>query len=440
MENDRHLALIVISSETVFAGEATALNRLFERGMNLLHLRKPQASEKDLHTLLSQIDERFHERIVLHDRFSLLDTFRLRGVHLNRRNPVRPERKGLFVSRSCHSLEELKTAGEYDCVFLSPVFDSISKAGYLHAFSRETLLSAKAAGWINRKVIALGGISPDTLPLAAAYGFGGVAVLGALWGDFPKDHDMNALTRRFDRLCAGQMNGLLFITHRTERYDYLQSVAIALEGGCRRIQLRMKEASPAEVEKTALRAMALCEPYGAELYIDDHVEVCLKVCAKGVHLGKTDMPPRDARRMLGRDFIIGGTANTFDDIRRLHSEGVDYIGLGPFRFTATKKNLSPVIGLDGYRRMIVQCREQSIRLPVFAIGGIAPENIPALIQAGVSGIALSSAILQAQNPVEETGRIITMLRNPPPSGVSGTALSSAILQAQNPVEKDNHDE
>ncbi|MDR1675233.1 MAG: thiamine phosphate synthase [Tannerella sp.] len=206
------------------------------------------------------------------------------------------------------------------------------------------------------------------------------------------------------------MSGLLFITHQTERYSYLQSVEIALEGGCRRIQLRMKDATPGEVEKTGLRAGDLCGKYGAELYIDDHVEVCKNIRATGVHLGKTDMPPREARQLLGDGFLIGGTANTFEDIQRLNSEGVDYIGLGPFRFTATKKNLSPVIGLSGYRRIMEQCKERRINLPVFAIGGITANDIPDILSAGVSGIALSSSILQAQNPVEETGRIIAIVR------------------------------
>jgi thiamine-phosphate pyrophosphorylase len=205
------------------------------------------------------------------------------------------------------------------------------------------------------------------------------------------------------------MNGLLFITHRTERYSYLQSVEIALAGGCRRIQLRMKEASPDEVEATGLLANALCGKYGAELYIDDHVDVCKNIRATGVHLGKTDLPPREARQLLGNGFVIGGTANTFEDIRRLNSEGVDYIGLGPFRFTATKQNLSPVIGLSGYRRIMEQCKEHRIHLPVFAIGGITAEDIPEILSTGVSGIALSSTILQAQDPVEETIRIMKIL-------------------------------
>jgi thiamine-phosphate pyrophosphorylase len=413
-QEDKSMNLIVITYETIFDGEASAINRLFERGMETLHLRKPQATKEELGILLSQIDEKFHSRIVLHDHFSLNDSFRLKGVHLNRRNSQCPNRQGLSLSRSCHSLEELENNDDFNYVFLSPVFDSISKPGYNHAFSQEELRMAKER--INEKVIALGGISSETIPLVKAYGFGGVAVLGALWGAFPQDKNEDALLKRFDDLRSLlpdvrlKTPSLLFITHQTERYTYLQSVEIALQGGCRLIQLRMKDAAPAEVERTGIIAKALCDPYHAALYIDDQVDVCKRIGAKGVHLGKSDMPPREARRILGRDFIIGGTANTFEDIQHLKNEGVDYIGLGPFRFTTTKKNLSPVIGLEGYRRIMTQCKEHAIHLPVFAIGGITVDDIPEIIKAGVSGIALSSTILEAENPVEETKRIIEKIK------------------------------
>ena len=202
------------------------------------------------------------------------------------------------------------------------------------------------------------------------------------------------------------MKGLLFITHQTAKYDYLQSVEIALKGGCRQIQLRMKDACIRDVEKTALQAKLLCEEYGADLYMNDYVEVCLHVNAKGVHLGKSDMSPSDARSMLGNGYVIGGTANTFEDIHHLFNQGVDYIGLGPFRFTETKKNLSPVLGLEGYRNIMDLCRQHKIALPIFAIGGITINDIQDIMQTGVSGIALSSAILNVENPIEETRKII----------------------------------
>jgi len=198
------------------------------------------------------------------------------------------------------------------------------------------------------------------------------------------------------------MNGLLFITHRTEKYDYLQSVEIALKGGCKQIQLRMKESPVDEVERVGREAKSLCDAYGAQLYIDDHVEVCLRINAAGVHLGKTDMSPGEARKILGNGFIIGGTANTFGDIQHLADEGVDYIGLGPFRFTTTKKNLSPVLGLDGYKDILFRCKAAGIHLPVLAIGGITIPDIPELMPTGISGIALSSTILQAEDPVVVT--------------------------------------
>ncbi|MDR0574603.1 MAG: thiamine phosphate synthase [Tannerella sp.] len=205
------------------------------------------------------------------------------------------------------------------------------------------------------------------------------------------------------------MNGLLFITHRTEKYDYLQSVEIALEGGCRQIQLRMKDAFAAEVEKAAQQAKTLCDESGAALYIDDHVEICRKIKAAGTHLGKSDMPISEARSILGNEYIIGGTANTLEDIFALYKQGVDYIGLGPFRFTTTKRNLSSVLGLEGYRRLLKQRRENGINLPVFAIGGITIDDIPNIMSTGVSGIALSSTILNAGNPVEETKKIVELM-------------------------------
>lgn len=185
----------------------------------------------------------------------------------------------------------------------------------------------------------------------------------------------------------------------------------------------MKSATPQEVAKTGMLAKALCDKYGAALYVNDHVAACKRIRAAGVHLGKTDMPPREARLLLGDGFAIGGTANTLEDVRRLHGEGVDYVGLGPFRFTATKQNLSPVIGLSGYRRIMEQCKEENIDLPVLAIGGITPDDIPGILSAGVSGVALSSAILQAQDPVAETKRIVAMLDGKPQNLTARTTKS-----------------
>lgn len=201
---------------------------------------------------------------------------------------------------------------------------------------------------------------------------------------------------------------LQFITHFTEKYSYFDAARLALEGGCRWIQLRMKEASEAEVEAEAIRVRNLCRKYGATFIIDDHVALAKKVKADGVHLGKNDMPIEEARRILGDAFIIGGTANTFEDVKRHWQAGANYIGCGPFRFTTTKKNLSPILGLEGYRQILQQMKAAGITLPVVAIGGITYEDIPDILQTGVSGIALSGSILRAENPVEEVRRILSL--------------------------------
>lgn len=204
------------------------------------------------------------------------------------------------------------------------------------------------------------------------------------------------------------MISLQFITHRTERYSYPESARLALEGGCKWIQLRMKEASPEEVEAVALQLKPLCKKHEAILILDDHVELAKKLEVDGVHLGKTDMPVAEARRLLGEAFIIGGTANTFEDVEMHYRSGADYVGIGPFRYTATKKNLSPILGLEGYASIRSRMKQAGIELPTVAIGGITYDDIPAILKTGVSGIALSGTILQAENPVEETRRILSL--------------------------------
>ena len=202
-----------------------------------------------------------------------------------------------------------------------------------------------------------------------------------------------------------------FITHSNNRYGYVDGARLALEGGCRWVQLRMKEATEAEFMAAAAEIGRLCKEHGATFVLDDHVEWVEKTGADGVHLGKNDMPIDEARKILGSDKIIGGTANTFEDVERLYRQGADYIGCGPFRFTTTKKNLSPVLGLEGYRDITAQMKAHDIQLPIVAIGGILHQDIPAIMQTGVTGIAVSGAILNAENPVEEMRLFISATDN-----------------------------
>ena len=204
---------------------------------------------------------------------------------------------------------------------------------------------------------------------------------------------------------------LQYISHFTPQISYAEGIRMALEGGCRWIQLRMKDATAEEIIACAEEVLPLCRRHGAKFLLDDHVELVRQLGADGVHLGKNDMPVDEARKILGPDIIIGGTANTIEDIIRLHKQGADYIGCGPFRFTTTKKNLSPILGLDGYKSIVLKMKELGINLPIVAIGGITVEDIPAVMGTGVSGIALSGAILGATDPVEMTARIIETIVN-----------------------------
>lgn len=197
-----------------------------------------------------------------------------------------------------------------------------------------------------------------------------------------------------------------FITHQNARYGYVEGARLALEGGCRWIQLRMKDATDDEVRPIAHELRKLCSDYNAKFILDDRVNLVKEVSADGVHLGKNDMPVDEARQVLGPDYIIGGTANTFEDIERLYRQGANYIGCGPFRFTTTKKNLSAILGIDGYRNIVKRMHDAGINLPMVAIGGILYEDIPEIMQTGVTGIAVSGAVLNADNPVEEMKRMV----------------------------------
>ncbi len=195
------------------------------------------------------------------------------------------------------------------------------------------------------------------------------------------------------------MRAIQFITHETGSIGYVEGARMALEGGCKWIQLRMKDASDDEVRKAAAEIQPMCKEHEAVFLLDDRVELVKELHADGVHLGKNDMPIDEARRILGEEYIIGGTANTFEDIQRIAAQGADYIGCGPFRFTTTKKNLAPVLGIEGYRDIIAKMRNAGINIPMVAIGGITPDDIDEILATGVQGIAVSGTVLNADDPV-----------------------------------------
>lgn len=203
---------------------------------------------------------------------------------------------------------------------------------------------------------------------------------------------------------------LQFISHQNEKMTYLDGIREALAGGCKWIQLRMKGATDEEVRPIALKVKKLCKEQNATFLIDDRVQLVKEVGADGVHLGKNDMPIAEARKILGDDFIIGGTANTFEDVKAHYEADADYIGCGPFRFTTTKEKLSPILGLEGYREIIQKMKAENIDIPIVAIGGITKEDIPEIMKTGVNGIALSGSILNAKDPASETHDIMEKMK------------------------------
>jgi thiamine-phosphate pyrophosphorylase len=193
---------------------------------------------------------------------------------------------------------------------------------------------------------------------------------------------------------------LHFITTDHPTISHAEQAIRAYEAGCKWVQLRMKDTPTELIEQEALKIVPVANAHNAILLINDQVRIVKKTGAHGVHLGKKDMCPSEARAILGDEYILGGTSNTLEDILSLIEKGVNYVGLGPFRFTTTKKNLSPVLGKEGYERILYELSDQKINIPVIAIGGILDADIESLKQTGIHGIALAGAIMSG-NAIED---------------------------------------
>jgi thiamine-phosphate pyrophosphorylase len=190
---------------------------------------------------------------------------------------------------------------------------------------------------------------------------------------------------------------LHYITQDVEGKLHQQLAEEACASGVDWVQLRLKNKSESEWKKIAIEVLEICNKYNAKLIINDNVALAKEIGAHGVHLGKEDMSPVEARKILGNNFIIGGTANTFEDVKVLFAAGVNYIGLGPFRFTFTKEKLSPILGIEGYRSVIEKCKSENMHVPIIAIGGITIKDVSEIIQTGIYGVAVASAISNSTN-------------------------------------------
>lgn len=185
-----------------------------------------------------------------------------------------------------------------------------------------------------------------------------------------------------------QISKLHFITTSTHLAEQ------ACKGGIDWVQLRLKNVTYDEYKQEALKVQEVCKKYGATLIINDNARLALDIKADGVHIGKEDViTPDEEAALVNGGYIIGCTTNTFENIRHFAGKPISYVGLGPFRFTATKQKLSPILGIDGYKEIMAQMNAHNTTLPpVIAIGGITIDDVPTLIATGIHGIAVSGAI------------------------------------------------
>jgi thiamine-phosphate pyrophosphorylase len=188
-----------------------------------------------------------------------------------------------------------------------------------------------------------------------------------------------------------------YITQDHPTLTHSEQAKLAFEKGMEAVQIRMKDSNRDDILHEAKLAMKYANEFNACLIINDSIEIAKEVGAHAVHLGLQDMSIDKARQIIGNDTILGGTANTVKEILLQKSRGADYVGLGPYRHTTTKKNLSPIIGLEGYKTIISQLMEKNIDIPLVAVGGIQLDEIDRLINEGLYGVAISGSLLKTLN-------------------------------------------
>jgi thiamine-phosphate pyrophosphorylase len=206
---------------------------------------------------------------------------------------------------------------------------------------------------------------------------------------------------------------LHYITQDLPDCSHEQLAELACQAGINWIQLRVKNKEYSEWLEIAKKTKAVCDKYNAQLIVNDNVQIAKEIAASGVHLGLNDINPREARKLLGNKAIIGGTANTLEDIKKLYACEVDYIGLGPYKFTDTKKNLSPVLGIYGFKNIVTAISyihlNENNNIPLIAIGGINMGDVGLIMNSGAYGIAVSSAIGMAQDKLKSAQNFIQVL-------------------------------
>ncbi len=188
-----------------------------------------------------------------------------------------------------------------------------------------------------------------------------------------------------------------YISNGNSTAEHIEAIHKACIAGAKWIQLRLKNKNTTVYLMAAKRAKEICDAYQAILIINDNPVVAKESGAAGVHLGQDDMSILEARKIVGKDAIIGATANTWAQVEKLVKEPIDYIGFGPYRMTTTKKKLSPIVGLIGYQHLLFEMEKQGLNMPIIAIGGIELVDISTLMMSGVHGIAIASLMNNAAN-------------------------------------------
>lgn len=198
------------------------------------------------------------------------------------------------------------------------------------------------------------------------------------------------------------MEKLQYISQGSTHQEQELNIRKALDNGIKWIQVRWKNAPENELISLCEISKQLCSEYQSVCIINDHVQLAKNIDADGVHLGLNDGSVEEARLILGKNKIIGGTANTLSDVLQRINESCEYIGLGPLRFTSTKEKLSPILGFEGYQEIISHLQEKSTEVPkIFAIGGVTLEDIIRLQQIGIYGVSVSGQITTQPSIINE---------------------------------------
>jgi thiamine-phosphate pyrophosphorylase len=393
------MELVVISPEGDQPDEVARLEGLFAAGLERYHVRKPSWNRADLERWLKEIREEWRARMVLHSHHELAEPYGLLGCHW--KDSAAPAAgptgsavgRGQFTSCSCHRLEDLRARlGRYDSIFYSPVFESDSKPGRpgiggdqlaeLCAF----LQSAERRLHPRTRVIALSGITPDRARECAELGFDGVAVMGGI----PARPE--AALHHFLQYRRALLPPVMCLVENAEQA--LQLCA----AGARFIQLRCKGRTEPEWLGLAREVVRVCRAHGARCIINDRPDIAVAAGADGAHVGNTDMPWPEARVVLGSGRLLGGTVNDASDaVRAVEARCLDYVGVGPLRFTTTKQKLAPVLGLDGISRLLAVLGATRPPLPAWVIGGVQAADLAALREAGAAGVAVSSVLYSGQS-------------------------------------------